>query len=359
MKNNPKISYSQCWEDANIVLKALKINSGDVVVSIASGGCNSFSIASKNPDKLFIIDTNKAQLNIVKLKLAAIKNLDYAELLEFLGITKSAKRIDYFNKISVHFDNENKNFWINRLKSIKNGLIHCGKFEKYLKFFRKFILVLIESEKNKDLILTCSEKEIQKEIFDSEWNNFRWRFFFKIFFSKLIMKKRGRSTQMFKYEQTKNTAQIFLERFENGLKYGNVFDNEYLEYIFKGNFYKRLPNYLEKQNIDTIKKSENIYFQEVCMLDFLKNQPENSISKFNLSDIFEALSEEQSNGLFAEILRTSVNNARIIFWNNLVYRNVPENLKQNFIYDDILINDLKSVDKIFFYEKFYIYEIKK
>jgi S-adenosylmethionine-diacylglycerol 3-amino-3-carboxypropyl transferase len=361
LKNNKstKIRYSQCWEDANVVLEALRINNQDVVLSIGSGGCNSFSIISKNPEKIFIIDNNSAQIELVKLKISAIKHLNYEQVLEFFGITKSQKRIEYLDSVSEKLDEKSQYFWSNKLKIIKKGIIHSGKFEKYLSFFRKYLLILIQPNSYKDFLLNCNDKIVQKNFYDKQWNNFRWKFFFKIFFSKKIMHKHGRSKEMFQYQQNNNSGQVFLSRIEQGIKEGNIYENEYLEYILKGNFICYLPHYLKKTEFEKIKEFTNFEIIENNMFDFLKKMPDNSISKFNLSDIFEALSEEFSNNLFNEIYRTAKNNSLIIFWNNLVYRNIPKNLKQYFILDQSLIEKMNQKDKIFFYEKFYIYQIIK
>jgi len=356
------IRYSQCWEDTNIVLSALDVNSEDVVLSIGSGGCNSFSIISKNPAKLFIVDSNNAQIELINLKFCAIKTLNYNNLLEFLGVTKSTERLYIYKNIENNLPESTILFWTKNQDIINKGVIHSGKFEKYLNFFRKFILPLIQPTKNLNFILNCEDKNQQLNFYNSKWNNLRWKIIFKLFFGKRIMKKRGRSEVMFDYEENTSSGEIFFRRFEKGLKSGNIFKNEYLEYILKGNYFRNLPFYLNEENLNIIKENitdKNIKIIENNLFGFLEKMPNNSISKFNLSDIFEALSVEFSEKLFSEILRVAKNNARIIFWNNLVYRDIPENIKTNFILNKTLINKMNEKDKIFFYEKFYIYEINK
>ncbi len=358
-KDYQKIRYSQCWEDATIVLNALNIQKDDIVLSIGSGGCNSFSIMSKNPEKIYIVDNNFAQIALISLKLQAIKLLEYNCLLEFLGIKKSSNRIFYFENIKNDLPKDVFELWDVNHNYLKKGIIHSGNFEKYLNFFRKFVLPLIQSDKNKRFILNCKDKNYQKNFYENKWQNFRWKLIFKIFFSKKIMRKRGRSKEMFQFEQNTSSGEIFFKRFENGLKLGNVFENEYLEYILFGNYFNNFPEYLQKSNIEIIKLFANYEIVQNNLLDFLKQMPENSISKFNLSDIFEALPIEVSDRLFSEIFRTAKHNSLIIFWNNLVYRNIPDILTKYFIFEENAIEDLKPIDKIFFYEKFYIYKIIK
>ena len=110
---------------------------------------------------------------------------------------------------------------------------------------------------------------------------------------------------------------------------------------------------------NAIKNKKNVHFSNTDILRFLRLKPDNSIDKYNLSDIFESLDIDETNTIFVEILRTATNNARLIFWNNLVERDVPFELKSNFEKYTELQKRLSSLDKIFFYERFFTYKITK
>ena len=141
------ILYSLCWEDPNILLQALKISRKDNVLSIASGGENIFAILLKNPAKVVAIDNNSYQIYLVKLKIAAIKALGFQEFIQFLGFNSSISIIQSFEKCKRYLSKEELNYWENNTKIINNGIVHCGKFEKYLYQFRKYVLPLVLSKK--------------------------------------------------------------------------------------------------------------------------------------------------------------------------------------------------------------------
>ena len=71
------------------------------------------------------------------------------------------------------------------------------------------------------------------------------------------------------------------------------------------------------------------------------------------------MSKKDSHIVFQEILRTGQNNSKIIFWNNLIKRDIPPNLKSNFIRDNEKEKELSVFEKFKYYEKFYIYKLKK
>src|SRR5438045_1738833 len=80
-----QIRYAQCWEDADVLLEGLNIGEGDVCLSIASAGDNSFSLLTRNPAKVIAVDLNAAQLACVWLRKAAYARLEHGELLQLLG----------------------------------------------------------------------------------------------------------------------------------------------------------------------------------------------------------------------------------------------------------------------------------
>ena len=351
------IRYSQTWEDSEIVLQALDIQQNDVVFSIASGGENVFAIISKTENDVFAIDYNPLQIFIAELKLIAIKNLDIEQYLKFIGIKKSKNRKQVFNQLSSQLSEECKLYFQNEQKSIKKGIIHIGKFEKYLRIFSKFIIPILISSFTLKKAINSDNKKYQHKNYQKIWNNWRWRLIGELFFGKSVMQKMGRHKIMFKHNDRNNTGKIYLDRAEEFLKNGAIHKNHYLDYILTGNFSENLHYYLQQEKFNNIKKKKNTYFSSTDILSFLKSKPDNSINKYNLSDIFESLNIEETNIIFTEILRTATNNARLIFWNNLVERNIPNKLKSNFVNDIDLQKKLSSLDKVFFYEKFYIYKI--
>ncbi|MFV2082520.1 MAG: DUF3419 family protein, partial [bacterium] len=60
-----KIRYAQCWEDPGVLCEALQVTEGDDVVSIASGGDNTFALLLQNPRSITAVDRNAAQIHLV------------------------------------------------------------------------------------------------------------------------------------------------------------------------------------------------------------------------------------------------------------------------------------------------------
>ena len=86
-----RLSYAQCWEDARLLRKALRITSSTRVLSIASGGCNSLDLALAGAQEVVAVDLSQPQLAVTELKMAGA-DLDYPDYLILLGLKDGATR---------------------------------------------------------------------------------------------------------------------------------------------------------------------------------------------------------------------------------------------------------------------------
>jgi len=64
---------------------------------------------------------------------------------------------------------------------INRGIIHCGRYERFMHLLKRIFRILIGNEIINDLFNSSGEKE-RKILFDQKWNNVRWRLFCRVFF---------------------------------------------------------------------------------------------------------------------------------------------------------------------------------
>lgn len=352
-----KIRYSNVWEDADILVKALNPEKGKTFFSIASGGDNCFALASHGAE-VICADISYSQLACIELKKAAIKNLSWDEVLSFFGIKESKKRKITYANLLKELSPQTRKFWNNNLDLIDAGFIHSGKFERYFSLFRKYILVLIHDKKNIENILIEKNKKDRESFYTKTWANNRWHLLFRLFFSKSVMGKMGRDPEFFKYVNIP-VSQNLLKRAEHGLTQLETHNNPYLTYILKGNYYKNLPYYLRMENFLNLKKNiDNIILSRGYVEDVIKDSGAEKFDGFNLSDIFEYLDENYCEKIYEEILKKSRKGTRIAYWNMLVPRKCPEKFSFNIEFKKDLSEKLFKEDKAFFYSRFIIDEVK-
>jgi S-adenosylmethionine-diacylglycerol 3-amino-3-carboxypropyl transferase len=348
-----KIYYSQCWEDPSVLSEALQIQQDDTILSITSGGCNTLALLLCDPKQIIALDINPAQNYLLELKMVAIQKLSYEELLSFLGVVESSFRLQTYKQLRGMLSSEAQQWWDNHSKEIKKGIIHCGKFEQYLRIFSKVILPFVHSKKTIQAVFESRTPAEQEKFYLTTWNSLRWRLVFKIFFSKAIMSAFGRNPNMFLYVNGEKLADYYFKKAEKVLSYQTE-HNFFLQYIFLGNYQlPYIPPYLARENIETIRQRlDRIKIRTGNILDFLSS--ENHYKKYNLSNIFESLSSELTDSIFKAICTNSDQNLRIVYINHLVDRSFSSELAALLRHDSLVEEKANNETMTFFYKKTHV-----
>lgn len=312
------IRYANCWEDADILCTSLAIEPNNRVLSIGSGGDNSFSLLLNDPELVVAVDINIAQLHLIELKKIAIKTLNHRAFLEFMGFEASNNRMSTYLELRKELSDDALVFWDQRKDELNRGLIHAGKFERYFQLFRRRILPLIHTKRRIDELFREKSGEEQEVFYHKRWNNFRWRLLFRVFFSKFIMGKFGRDPQFLK-EVEIPVADFIFGKAGKHLASTACQQNYLLHYILKGTFGKHLPHYARPENFEKIKLNIDkiVVYQGLAENAF---KTFGKFDKFNLSNIFEYMNPEIFSAVCENLLANGKENARYTYWNLMVPR---------------------------------------
>lgn len=351
------IRYAQVWEDAEVLIEALDINENDNILSIASAGENSISMLIKNPNKVYAIDLNETQIACSEFKIACYKYLNYDECMKLIGVFEEKNRLELYKKIEENLSEKSRKYFEQNLEIIENGIINAGKFEKYFNIFGQKVLTLIHSKKTRAELLQKKTKEERYNFYDKKWNNARWKMLFRIFFSRTVMGKLGRDKAFFRYVNV-NVAEHILERTKYAITELDTSENSYLHYIINGRYDDVLPVAYRKENFEIIKQNiDRIVLLSESVETFIEREDVDYISKYNLSDIFEYMSDEQMCKIYEKIFTKSGTGTRVAYWNMLADKRASKYF-DNLVYKENESQELLKKDKAFFYSKFIVEEIK-
>ena len=356
-----RINYSQCWEDPRILIEALGVNSEDSVLSITSGGDNALALLLLEPKNIESIDLNAAQNYLLELKIAAAKTLGYREYLEFLGAVKSGHRAVLFEKVKSELSPVANTWWSNRPALIKQGVINSGRFERFTAWFARYILPLIHSRRTIQKLLSSRNIEEQRTFYRDTWDSKRWRLAFGLASNRFMLKRYARQQGMFAYTEGQTVADVYRKRLERHLTSVPISDNFFLHYSLTGRYGDVLPPYLEEKGYTRLREVPKAVLSVATndLLSYLQSMPADTFSKFNLSDIFEALSPEQNDLLWGHIVRTAKSGAVVAYWNNLVERTYPSRFSSQIHSETNSANNLHAEDRVFFYDSFHVHTILK
>jgi S-adenosylmethionine-diacylglycerol 3-amino-3-carboxypropyl transferase len=250
--NFNELQFASCWEDADLLLQHLALEPNDKVVSVASGGDNSFSLLVTDNVVVNAVDINPVQIHICEIKKHAIKVLSYEVYLEFIGLHKAANRWKMFEQFANALPDETMNWALKHKRLIASGIMNQGKFEKYFKVFRKFIMPFVHSKKTIRRLFEPKSHEEQKKFYKETFNTKRWRYVVNKFLSEEKLGSfEDKSNSLSKDKEA--FSYYFSHRIKEHFSSLLCQQNYFLHYIFFGYYKEELPHYLRKDNFERIK----------------------------------------------------------------------------------------------------------
>ena len=92
----PVLRRAQCWQDADVLVRGLDVQPGEVCLSIASAGDNTLALLTRDPARVIAVDRSPAQIAALELRIAAYRTLDHGAFLELYGARPSGRRAELY-----------------------------------------------------------------------------------------------------------------------------------------------------------------------------------------------------------------------------------------------------------------------
>lgn len=351
--------YAQGWEDPRPDFKALKIKKGDTIFTITSGGCNALAYLVKAPGRIICLDMNERQNHLMALKIAAFRMFDHSRLLQFMGVTECLDRVGMYDGLSSLLGDKAREFWNDNLENIRDGIIHAGRYERYMKLLKQLFYVIVG--KHAALKIFSIPENERLQFYEKHWNNLRWKIFTRIFLSKKLMVRRFDKRFYSYLESGFDFNAYYRAAIKRAVTELPARNNNFLNYILRGTYTPdSLPVYLQEENFNTIRNNlDAIETVNGKCYEFLQKLPDNTIDQFNFTNIFEWMSIEEYTAHLKECLRTGKNGSVIIYRNHLVTRRRPEELSKWIVPDRKLSEELHRQDLSFIYKDYVIERISK
>ena len=350
-----KIRYAQVWEDGDILTEALAPQPGDHILSIASAGDNALALLANDPERVLAVDMNPSQIACVELRVAALRSLSHRELLQFVGSRPCEDRASLYQRARCHLSDDARTFWDHNPEAVHSGIGGAGRFENYFKLFRKYFLPLVHSNARIDELLQGGSPEQCRRFYDAKWNTLRWRLLFRLFFSRQTMGLLGRSPAFFQYVEG-SVADRILARTQHALTVLDPSQNPWLHWILKGIHGPALPFWLREENQEGIIRNLDRLQWRLATIEEVLEREQALFHRFNLSDIFEYMSPENTGTLLSRIADGAAKGGRLVYWNMLAPRSRPETLASKLRPMPALADALHLRDRAFFYSRLVIEE---
>jgi len=320
----------------------------------------------EDPDRVVSIDLNPAQLATLEYKRAGIIELDYEDFLESIGTPFYRReprhppdyRMQLYNRIKKHMPQYARDFWDAHTHLIKEGIFMCGKVEHFFALYRKilgFLYDFSEITKLFDFPNLDEQKKYYKEL-----NKKRWRALNAVLLNKFVLSL-VKGAHSFAQVEDPNLSRNLSRKIDRAMTRFFNPDNFFMSLMLLGGHFSRdaMSPYLLEKNFQKLKN--NISRLEIFLgtiADVLSKYGTASFDKFNLSNIFEWMTNEFFNGVIRDVISLARPKARLCYRYTLARPRVLDFENQaKLVGEPELAKSLFEKDRSFIYESFHVFQL--
>lgn len=353
------IRYAQLWEDADCLLLGLAEGraplSGATLVSICSAGDNALAMLTLDPARVVAVDLSAAQIECLKIRMAAWRTLDHAALLELMGSRPSGRRAALLGRVATRLPEASQVFWAPLKRDVEAfGLGGVGRFERYFRIFRRVVLPLVHGRATVEAVFEPRSPEERLRFLEEEWNTWRWRVLLKLFFSRFTMGRLGRDPAFFDHVEG-SVAEHVARRVVHAIVDTDPTENPYQHWVLKGTHGEALPLALRAEHFETIRdRLDRLDIRHGSLEGFMATGEK--ADGFNLSDIFEYMGAETFHSVYGRLVEAANPGARLVYWNMMVPRRMPSEFSTRMRRVEDVEARGRAMDKAFFYSDFVVEE---
>jgi S-adenosylmethionine-diacylglycerol 3-amino-3-carboxypropyl transferase len=369
--------YTQIWEDPEIDLEALDLQSDSHVVAIASGGCNILSYLTGNPERITALDLSLAHVALNRLKLEAACRLpSWEAFYRFFGAADAEANIAAYERlIAPYLDGPSRHYWEGRsLQQLGRRRISIFARNAYRHgVLGRFIGLshAIARAYGVDLreLLSARTLEEQRQFFETamaplfDKRAVRWA-------TANRLSLYGLGIPPAQYEALaggSDMRHVLRSRLER-LACGFSLDDNYFAWQAFGRSYADnasgpLPPYLRREHFDVVRaRAHRVDVMNRSITEYLADCPDGSRDRYVLLDAQDWMTDAQLDALWTEITRTARPGARVIFRTAAEPSLLPGRLEPALLarwhYEAELSQALTARDRSAIYGGFHLYVLK-
>lgn len=358
------IVFNMSWEDPEMDRRALRVGPDDTVISISSAGCNPLNFLCQNPKRLISVDGNPAQNAVLELKLAAIATLDYETFFDIFAARRPAVVSDvYRSHLRPLLSDTSRAYWDRKLWIVARNLYDFGRMGLFCRILRAYLSLLGFSKQRIDTFFEIESLPEQAAFYRRYVAPKLWGPGAKALTNfKPFMYLAGVHPEQFKLVDGRHDIYEYVkERVEYALTRVPLYDNYFLSIAVTGRFRgQRVPPYLLEENFATLRANlDRVEIVNGWLGPYLDTQPPQSISKFNLLDIFDWMPPAAFEQTLQSVLRTATPTARLIYRSGSYRLDPPAAVRPRLQHHADLARELLAIDRSATYGSFYVFSVKE
>jgi S-adenosylmethionine:diacylglycerol 3-amino-3-carboxypropyl transferase len=340
-----RLFFAQVREDSALDVAAVVPTTKKHVVVVTSGGGTALAMLAAGARRVTAVDTNATQNDIAELQAVALAQLGSETAVAYLGgrRMKRRERLRLHDRtVREHLTPHARATWDQRRTAVAGGVLRSGVTERFLGILAWILGHLVIPGRAQRALLACQNVAEQRRVVRSQWDNRRWRIFFRVLLNKRVCQK-VYSPAFFEHVEPIDFADQFRRAVEHGLSNLPVGDNYFLHQLLEGEWRPTcVPPHLTPAAAAELRdRIGDLELVDGDLLSYLRSQPDGSVDGLCLSNICEWLSADVSDALLQEIVRVSAPDATLVIRNFVGWTEIPESL-QDLIAVDWLRSDQYS-----------------
>ncbi|MGH7547784.1 MAG: DUF3419 family protein [Gemmatimonadales bacterium] len=360
-----RLFFAQVHEDPCLEIEALAPAAGDRIVVVSSGGCTALSLLAAHAGQVIAVDLNTTQNHLIELKRVAVLRLGGPLAVGFLGGACGAPafRLATYDGLRRDLSSAARAHWDAHRGDLARGVLHTGASERFLTLIARAIKVCIHPERRIRRLLTCRTLAEQRAFYDREWNSWRWRALFAVLLNRWAF-NRSHDPSFFRHVENPSFSRHFFQMAAHALTEVPVADNYFLHIALTGAYPAiaggALPPYLTAHGAATVAAAaDRLTLVDGGYTEYLRTQPDDSVTGFVMSNICEWLPPEEVERLFAEVARTAVPGAPVCFRNFVGWTDVPARWRDVIVEDRERGEEMSRRDRSLVQRRFAICRVEK
>jgi S-adenosylmethionine-diacylglycerol 3-amino-3-carboxypropyl transferase len=353
-----RLLFTMSWEDPALDRAAFRLRPGARVATVCSGACNTFAFLLDDPSYLLAFDYNPTQVWVLELKAACFRQLEHRDMLALLGVLPSDGRQRLLDAVLPAVSDEAKEYWKQQAWLVRDGLLKGGRYERFVGLFGAF-LRMIQGGRRIEGLFEERDRDERALFYARDWDNWRWRLLFRVFFNKTVMTRRGLTPDYFHFDDgSRSFAESFARRTKQAITELPVHDNYFLAQYVCGRYLRedRVPEYLRPENFESIRQRlDRLEMTVADVRDVFDGSPPGTFDAICLTNVFELMSEEDMGKVLPGVARVLKPGGRMTLRNLMVPRSVPPKLADVLVHDTDCSRELHRRDRSFAYRSFQVY----
>lgn len=317
------VLFSADNEDTRSELSAFGSIEGQRVLAVTAGGGRVLNLLLGRPSSIVAVDLNPAQNALLELKVAAMRELEHAEYLRFLGVRAADDRRQTYQRLRARLSEPVRAFFDREAKRVEAGILYQGRFERFLGIVAN--VARLAGPFGLTRLLSAEDLETQRALV-ARLETPAWRVITQTVCRRSVLRLLSGDPGFYRHLPLDLPLhEVLYDRIHNHLRHNLLRENPLLQIVFFGRYVYEpsLPVYLHADTYAAVKAALEAVEIEVVtatMHEALSDSRRSGFDAFSLSDISSYLEDDAQHRLFERVIAASRPGARLVSRGNVYHR---------------------------------------